>query len=177
MSISLTDIFGGVSAFIAGVAVTYSFVVRSKSRDEERTKTTVDVWKVWISKDYREARVKSNRAIIRARSASKNSAPNYDQMITDFDDEVALGSVEHFFYEVSKLKESNLLDAALFSSLLQRSINDWAGLLSGFERDSRTSFSNEELNMLFLNLGVADTDETRRFLPQLPPAGKDNSPQ
>lgn len=148
--IELTDNIAIVATLAAWVTLAYTLVSYFVARKAQRVNITLDAWKIWVSKDYREFRTASFREIKRLKkSAPLGKHPAIGPLLDDPQIDMAIGSVEHFFSELSGLKSMKLLDEKLYKTLFFESALSWKDILANLERNAGDLFSDEELYSIF----------------------------
>lgn len=139
-----------VSPIIAATAIALSILTTRRAARTARAQLTIDIWKVWSSRDYRRSRVTAYRALQKAKAdGSAGAPPKMAILIADTETEDAVGSIEHFIVEIAPLVRRGLLDRKLFRSLFQHSLSAWHDALSGFDRFGTADFEHDELNLAF----------------------------
>jgi hypothetical protein len=161
------------SAVFAGLACILSAFAVYRTLNHNRSSVTLDIWKIWISKEYREYRVDAFRAIKAARENRIGDEPlQMTALLSDRRTEEAIGSVEHIFAELASIKRLGLMDERLFEALFYRSTADWQSLLAGFARDKTEAFTDTELAETFATLLGNTKDQRNRFLLPKPDSPK-----
>lgn len=130
-------------AIFAGLAFAFSipaFVIGIlNSTRTKKADLTVELWKIWVSQDYRRFRVVGMRAITggQEHSVLPEIRPLYSKLSKDIENEMAIGSVEHFLVELSALYQAGRLDNALTSKLFNQTIISWKSALLHIDRDTQ----------------------------------------
>ncbi len=136
-----------ISAFLAGgVAVAVPVAIAAHTHSARRRELVIELWKMWASKDYRQYRIESAAAI---RNAQKGGAPALAAILKEMKSPEAIGSIEHFFVEISQMKKEGLLDARLLSKIFADEVAMWRGLLMPLNCDGADAFPREKLEHAF----------------------------
>lgn len=164
----LAAIASVAAAVIAGAAYNHSQTTAARARRDtadakkeafereeaqDKRNLTLDIWKLWLSADYRAYRVDAWKALHAvAFGKLETDRPQLAPILYDTAVNRAVGSIEHFFDEVAQLRRAGLLDNTVFDSLFKKTSLSWAGLLYKFDRNGADAFSEEEISAALTQL-------------------------
>lgn len=116
-----------VVAVIVTVA-TYAVTRWVEARRTQRA-LTIELWKMWRSKELRKDQTDVHRAFAAIEKGSGIELSELEPEIRH-----ALGNVEHFLVEAAALKRRGLLDDGLFADLFRDSLPPWQQLSGRMSR-------------------------------------------
>jgi hypothetical protein len=158
------DVVGSINAafFVGLLTFTLAFVSYNNGKRARKAELATSIWRMWSSKDYRHYRVIAHNAIKKAKliSASSGVMPKMSDLLEDESIEEAIGSVEHFFFEVAELKKTGSMDTKIFHATMMVNIIAWKDLLSGIERMDDT-YSESEIANMFSALEDANGNQNK----------------